>query len=150
MKREWLRDYSWEFVTARLCPPPAAQRSARWFLPKAWRATNNFYMILSPGQSQEIVDRLRRDLDPEEILLFGSQACGRAEVESSDVDLCVVVADDDEPVYEKTVRAYRSLRGMGFPKDIIVRHRSRFAERSHWRSSVEREIAEHATPLFRR
>ncbi len=84
-------------------------------------------MILRAEQSEEIVRRLKDELSPEEIYLFGSQAKGTAVEGRSDVDLCVVVADDGESSHRKAVRAYRSLRGLGLPKDIIVRHPTKTA-----------------------
>jgi len=107
-------------------------------------------MILQAEQSEEIVRRLKDELSPEEIYLFGSQAKGTAADGRSDVDLCVVVADDSESSHRKAVRAYRSLRGLEFPKDIIVRHRSSFAERAQWTSSVEHEVARHGQRIYQR
>lgn len=107
-------------------------------------------MILHAEQSAEIVRRLKDELSPEEIYLFGSQAKGTAVEGQSDIDLCVVVADDSEPVHRKAVRAYRSLRGLGLPKDIIVRHRSSFAERAQWTSSVEHEVARNGRRIYQR
>jgi predicted nucleotidyltransferase len=107
-------------------------------------------MILKPEQSQKIVERLRRELDPVSIYLFGSQATERATEEDSDVDLCVVVPDDEEHTFKKASRAYRSLRDLQLPKDIIVCHKSRFEKRSTWLNSLERHIAECGTILFSR
>jgi predicted nucleotidyltransferase len=107
-------------------------------------------MILQTEQSEEIVRRLTAELSPEEIYLFGSQAAGTAVEGRSDVDLCVIVPDDDESSYSKSVRAYQSLRGLGLPKDIIVRHRSRFTERARWTSSVEHEVVLHGRRIYRR
>ncbi|MEK6813707.1 MAG: nucleotidyltransferase domain-containing protein [Nitrospirota bacterium] len=62
--------------------------------------------------------RLVDGFDPQRIVLFGSQARGTAD-ERSDVDLLVVC-----PVRGKrralTVAMDRSLRGLGFARDIIV------------------------------
>jgi predicted nucleotidyltransferase len=107
-------------------------------------------MTLTDTQARDIVDRLEAALHPEEIILFGSQAAGTADTAESDVDLCVVVPDDSESSYDKTVRAYRSLRGTGIPKDVIVRHRSRFNERARWSHSVEGQIAETGQRLYPR
>ena len=105
--------------------------------------------MLSPSQEREIVERLGF-LDPLRIFVFGSVASGRAVKGESDVDLCVVVPDDRESNYEKSVRAYKSLRGMRFPKDIVVRHLSEFEKRRLWQSSLEREVAETGRILFER
>lgn len=109
-----------------------------------------YLMVLQAEQTAEIVHRLTAALSPDEIYLFGSQAAGTAVEGLSDVDLCVIVPDDNESSYEKSVRAYRCLRGLGLPKDIIVRHRSRFAERVSWSSTVEHEVAQHGRKIYQR
>jgi len=123
---------------------PAFRLSARNNTAYRW------FMILQAEQSDEIVRRLKDELSPEEIYLFGSQAKGTAVDGRSDVDLCVVVADDSEPSHRKAVRAYRSLRGLGLPKDIIVRHRSSFTERAQWASAVEHEVAQHGRCIYQK
>ena len=105
-------------------------------------------MILNTEQSQNIVTQLRDELNPIRIYLFGSQANGTASEDGSDIDLCIVVPDDSEHVFKKATRAYRALRNFKFPKDILVRHKTRFEERSTWVNSLEREIAERGTVLY--
>lgn len=107
-------------------------------------------MILSSEQAQTIVERLKESLDPLWIYLFGSQANGTASGEDSDIDLLVVVRDDGESPLKKSARAYKCLRDMKVPKDIIVRHQSLFEERSRWLNSLEREILEQGTILYSR
>jgi predicted nucleotidyltransferase len=97
--------------------------------------------VLSEVQKKEVVERLQI-LHPQRIFLFGSNASGDAIPGRSDVDPLVVVPDDEESSYAKAVRAYGSLRGMGFPKDIVVRHKRRFDERRLWKSSIEYNAAE--------
>jgi len=58
-------------------------------------------MLLKLDQSRGIVDRLKSELDPVRIYLFGSQAKGTASEHHSDIDLCVVVPDDNEPAVVK-------------------------------------------------
>jgi predicted nucleotidyltransferase len=105
-------------------------------------------MILDPAESSQVVERLRRELDPLKIFLFGSQARGDAKAEVSNVDICVVVDDDDEQTHRKTVRAYHSLADMAFPKDIIVRHSSKFEQRSKWINFLEREVSKTGLLLY--
>lgn len=107
-------------------------------------------MILERQQTEEVVRRLRGALRPRAIYLFGSQATGAATEDESDVDLCIVVHDDDEDVYQKSVRAYRVLRDLDFPKDLIVRHESSFKERATWLNSIEREVATSGKLIYRR
>lgn len=74
--------------------------------------------MISKRTLTQAARRLVDGFDPERIVLFGSQARGTAD-ERSDVDLLVVV-----PVRGKrralTVAMDRSLRGLGFARDIIV------------------------------
>jgi predicted nucleotidyltransferase len=104
-------------------------------------------MILAEDQITELVGLLRKDLRLEAIYLFGSQADGRAKAKGSDVDLCLIVPDEEEP-YRQTVEAYRALRELPFPKDIIVRRRGRFNQRSNWQSSLEREVKEKGRLIY--
>ena len=96
-------------------------------------------MILQDEQLEEAVRLLRDRIHPEAIYLFGSQATGRASLHSGDVDLCIIVKDDREP-YLETVDAYETLQEMPFPKDIIVRRKSRFEERAAWPATLEHEV----------
>ncbi|NBB79892.1 MAG: nucleotidyltransferase domain-containing protein [Verrucomicrobia bacterium] len=96
-------------------------------------------MILEKDQLQEAVELLQRRLNPEAIYLFGSQATGAASQERGDVDLCIIVGDDKEP-YRETVNAYESLQNMLFPKDIIVRRKSRFDQRATSPFTLEHEV----------
>lgn len=105
--------------------------------------------MLTPSQEREIVEQLGF-LKPLRIFVFGSVASGRAVKGDSDVDLCVVVPDDGESSYAKTVQAYASLRNLSFPKDIVIRHRSDFERKCRWQSSIEREVAETGRILFER
>ena len=68
---------------------------------------------------EEIVRRLVEAVDPDRIILFGSRARGDARPDS-DIDL-LIVKDTDQPVYRRTIPAYRALSGLGVPKDIIWR-----------------------------
>ena len=96
-------------------------------------------MILEKDQLQEAVDLLQERIKPEAIYLFGSQATGGASRESGDVDLCIIVSDDKEP-YRETVNAYEILQNMLFPKDIIVRRKSRFDQRAMSPFTLEHEV----------
>ncbi len=67
----------------------------------------------------EIVRRLVEALRPDRIYLFGSRARGEARPDS-DYDLLVVVAESDLPPHRRDQVAYRALRGVGVPKDVLV------------------------------
>ncbi len=104
-------------------------------------------MILEIDQLQEAVELLQERLSPEAIYLFGSQATGKASQETSDVDFCIIVGDDKEP-YRETVNAYESLQNMLFPKDIIVRRKSRFEERAAWPHTLEHEVRQTGRMIY--
>ena len=90
---------------------------------------------------EEIVERIRRVVDPERIILFGSRARGTARPES-DYDL-LIIAPSDQPRWRRTVPLYRALAGMGAPKDILWWTPEEVEEwqgvRSHFISTVLRE-----------
>lgn len=104
-------------------------------------------MQLSKEITDSMVMRLTEEVQPTRIFLFGSHARGAAHA-TSDVDICLVVPDDLEDTYSKTVRAYRSLRGFPFAKDILVRHEKRFNERSQWVGSIESQVQKEGVVIY--
>lgn len=67
---------------------------------------------------QELVRCLVESVHPIRIILFGSAARGELR-EGSDLDLLVVVPDG-LPHGETWNQAYRSLRRLPFPKDLVL------------------------------
>lgn len=69
-----------------------------------------------------IVNRLRQDYDPEQIILFGSYAYGNP-TEESDIDL-LIVKDTSEPVLVRWVRVRKLVsdlrRGFAFSPIIVT------------------------------
>jgi len=106
-------------------------------------------MILGDSQLQETIALLQARIHPEAIYLFGSQATGEATRENGDVDLCIVVPDHKEP-YREAVNAYESLQNMPYPKDIIVRRKSRFEERAAWPTTLENEVRRSGRLIYSR
>jgi predicted nucleotidyltransferase len=74
---------------------------------------------LSPELLEEIVKRLVENLHPEKIILFGSHAYGNP-VETSDIDLLVVVSESNESRYRRARKAYGCLWGLTAPVEIVV------------------------------
>ncbi len=66
----------------------------------------------------EIVQRIRKVSDPEQIILFGSYARGDAGPDS-DLDL-LIVKDEMDSTRAETTRIYRSLANLGVPADVVV------------------------------
>lgn len=86
--------------------------------------------------AQAIVD----EVDPEQIILFGSRGRGDARV-SSDVDLLVIEAESFGPgrgKHEEMNRLYRALREFRVPKDILVFSNE---EVEYWRDSLNHVLA---------
>src|ERR1700676_3516804 len=82
------------------------------------------------AQIDRMVKRIVKKFQPEQVILFGSQARGDAGPDS-DVDLLVVM-DFDGAAYEKQLEIREALHHILFPKDIIVTRPGDFA----WRKEV--------------
>ena len=85
---------------------------------------------------QAIVD----EVDPEQVILFGSRARGD-EHESSDIDLIVVEAEPFGPGrsrHKELVRLYHALAGFHVPADILVYSHDDVA---YWRDSLNHVLA---------
>ena len=97
----------------------------------------------------EIVDRLRRKLDPEGIYLFGSRAWGEPN-EDSDYDLFVIMPDgeSDEPRHNRAVRVTRCLWGLSVPIDVIVKTRYDFDRFSRVPAALETKILQEGRLLY--
>jgi predicted nucleotidyltransferase len=96
---------------------------------------------------QEITRRLVTEFEPEQIILFGSHAWG-APTDDSDVDLLVITADSQERPAQRATRAYRSLRGLMAPTDILVKTRAEVNRYRHVSTSLENEVLERGQVLY--
>ncbi len=88
----------------------------------------------------EIVRAIVAEVDPEQVILFGSRARGEAH-EHSDVDLIVIEAEPfgaGRSRVEEAARLYRAASGFGVNKDILV---FTLAEREYWRDSLNHVLA---------
>jgi len=94
-----------------------------------------------------IADRIGAEMHPEQIFLFGSHAWG-APQESSDIDLFVVVADSDQPAYRRAREAYRCLRGLGAPVEIIVQTRAEVERSKKVATSLARKVLEQGKIIY--
>jgi predicted nucleotidyltransferase len=96
---------------------------------------------------QEITRRLVAEFEPEQVILFGSHAWGMPS-DDSDVDLLVIIADSHERPAQRSTRAYRSLRGLMVPTDVIVKTRAEINHYRHVRASLEGEALELGKVLY--
>ncbi len=80
------------------------------------------------------------EVDPDQVILFGSRARGDAR-EHSDIDLIVVESESfgpDRSRRRETVRLYRALAAFQVPTDILVYSRE---DVSYWRDSLNHVLA---------
>lgn len=95
----------------------------------------------------EIVRRLVESLQPSTIYLFGSVAAGRPGPDS-DIDLLVVLPQSSLSFYQRAAVAYRALRGIGVPLDVLVYTRAEFEPRATLPVSFERTVCQRGRVLY--
>ena len=96
---------------------------------------------------QEITRRLVAEFAPEQIILFGSHAWGHPD-ENSDLDLLVVVSESDQPAPRRAARAYRCLREVPIPLDILVKTRQEVERTRHVPASLIHDVLERGQVLY--
>lgn len=88
----------------------------------------------------KMVETIVTEVDPEQVILFGSHARGDAS-EDSDIDLIVVETepfDKNRDRGAEAVRLWRALTGFAVSKDILVYSRD---EVEYWRDSLNHVLA---------
>ena len=98
---------------------------------------------------EEMAQRLVDQFQPNQVILFGSQAWGAPD-EYSDVDLMVIVDDSDLPDYERAVQAHTCLSELDVPKDVIVKTQAEFEFFRDVRASLEHRIYKQGKVLYER
>lgn len=73
---------------------------------------------------KEAVKCIINEFNPDRIILFGSYAYGQP-TKDSDIDLLIVMNTDVKP-HKRAVPIRKILKGIGFPKDIIVKTPAEF------------------------
>ena len=95
----------------------------------------------------QISEKLKCEINPLQIYLFGSYAKGTQNPDS-DYDIYLVVADDAGDNIELSQKAYKSLRGIRTtPVDIIVGNISMFKSRQET-PTIEAELARTGVVLY--
>jgi uncharacterized protein len=95
----------------------------------------------------EMTRRLVVELQPEQVILFGSRAWGTPR-EDSDVDLLLILPTGAERGADVELRARRCLRGLGIAKDVLVRTRDQVERLRGVRASLEAEILSRGRVLY--
>ena len=98
---------------------------------------------------KQIVQRLVEGLQPEQIILFGSYACGQP-TEGSDLDIMIIVSESDEPAHRRAQRAYGCVGAVGVPKDLVVLTHEEFERQAHVVTSLARRVKGKGTVLYER
>jgi predicted nucleotidyltransferase len=78
-------------------------------------------------QINAVVRKIVDEFNPEKVILFGSYAYGKPNIDS-DVDMLIVTESEERPP-QRATRAYRAVHGKTFPMDIIVRTPAEIAHR---------------------
>ena len=89
---------------------------------------------------ERIVQAIVAEVDPEQVILFGSRARGEAR-ETSDVDLIVIEAAPFGPErskHKEMLRLLRAVREFRVPKDVLVFSNE---EVEYWRDSLNHVLA---------
>jgi DNA polymerase sigma len=79
--------------------------------------------------------------------MFGSHAWGTP-TDDSDVDLMVIVSQSSEPAIKRAQRAHLCLRGIGFPKDVLVPTRADVDRFKHLKASLFHQILTRGRKLY--
>ena len=95
----------------------------------------------------EITRRLVDAYDPERIFLFGSAARGDAGPDS-DYDIMVLVSDCAPRQKRSGNLAFRALRGIPVPIDVLVWTRSDFEKQLHLKASFPSTILREGKLLY--
>ena len=88
----------------------------------------------------DMVQAIVAEVDPEQVILFGSRARGDAR-EDSDVDLLVIESapfGNGRSRRREAVRLWGAVSGLGVAKDILVYSRD---EVEYWRNSLNHVLA---------
>ena len=89
---------------------------------------------------ERMVRAIVEEVDPEQVILFGSRARGDQH-KDSDIDLIVVEAEPFGPErsrHQELVRLYHAITGSGVPTDVLV-----FSQEDvdYWRDSLNHVLA---------
>lgn len=104
---------------------------------------------LSGDIINKIVQNLVKEFAPEKIILFGSYAWGKPD-KNSDLDLFIVVSDSKISPAQRAIRAHRCLRGINFPKDILVKTRTEVDKFINVHASLEAQVLNEGKVLYER
>ncbi|MDD2499624.1 MAG: nucleotidyltransferase domain-containing protein [Geobacter sp.] len=97
----------------------------------------------------DMTNRLVDALQPDKVILFGSQAWGTP-TESSDIDLYVIVPESSDRPVQRARKARACIGDIRMPLDILVRTRDEAEKYRHLNASLESLIFEKGRVLYER
>jgi uncharacterized protein len=87
----------------------------------------------------DITNRLVQEFNPETIFLFGSHIWGIPNADS-DLDLLVILSNSEISSSKRSTLAYRCLRDIPYPLDILVKTREEVEKFAQIPQSLEHQI----------
>lgn len=94
---------------------------------------------------QRLVDEIVREFRPEQVILFGSQATGRAR-NDSDVDLLVLLPFSGSS--HRMIATIRERVQADFPFDLMVHTPEAAQERYRWGDPLLRDAFDHGIVMY--
>ncbi len=104
-------------------------------------------MNINSEMITEVTRRLVAELNPEEIILFGSYAWGTPN-KYSDLDICVIVDNDISEFDRRGVRALNALEDLMVDVDVMIKTRSDVETFKTVPASLTRKIVEEGKLLY--
>jgi uncharacterized protein len=95
----------------------------------------------------KVVKRLVQGLRPTKIYLYGSYAKGTA-IDSSDIDLLVVLESSNLPRHKREAQSYNLLWGLSTPVEVIVLTEKEFSNSLSVKTSLPASIIKHGKLLY--
>jgi predicted nucleotidyltransferase len=95
----------------------------------------------------DITNRLVNEFRPENIFLFGSHVWGNPH-KDSDLDLLVIITDSNLSSSKRSSIAYRCLRNIPYPLDILVKTRKEIEKFAQIPISLEYQILHRGRCLY--
>ncbi len=95
----------------------------------------------------DITNRLVNEFRPENIFLFGSHVWGNPH-KDSDLDLLIIVTDSNLSSSKRSAIAYRCLRDVPYPLDILVKTRKEIEKFAQIPMSLEHQILNRGKCLY--
>ncbi|PIP41208.1 MAG: DNA polymerase III subunit beta [Desulfobacterales bacterium CG23_combo_of_CG06-09_8_20_14_all_51_8] len=107
----------------------------------------SIHQTLNDRVLTQITQRLVEEFAPEQIFLFGSHAWGHPDLDS-DLDLLVIVTNSDLSPPKRASRAYRILRDIPYPLDIMVKTRQEVNKFANVPAALEHQILQRGKQIY--